>query len=161
MAGIAHLSFGFAGKWLSDKVPLFVLLIFSELIEILWFIFWLTGVEGAAGAPWSHGLLMSVIWSLAAALVMIPVFKDVKAGLAIGIVTFGHWILDFITHPMGAIMKGEPAAPDLFLAFYNSPRVGLGLYNYSLIVAIIFELAFLGIGILSYLIYTKRKKSRI
>jgi hypothetical protein len=155
MAGIAHLSFGFAGKWISSKIPLFILLIASELLDILWAIFWLIGIENITGAPWSHGFLMSIIWSMLAAFVIIFIYRNAKSGITVGIVVFSHWILDFITHPMGAVMNGEPLSPDLYLVFYNSPKVGLGLYNQSKMLAYIFEFTLFGIGIISYIIYTR------
>jgi hypothetical protein len=157
MAGIAHLSFGFAGKWISPKVPLFILFIASELLDILWMIFWVAGIEKTSGAPWSHGLLMAIIWSILSSLIIILIYKNGKSGIIVGLIVFSHWVLDFITHPMGAVTNGKPLPPDLYLLFYNSPRVGLGLYNHSKIIAYIFEFSFFILGLVSYVILRKKQ----
>jgi len=74
MAGLGHLGFGFAAKPIAPKVHLVVLLIASELIDILWGIFYFTGIDRGNletnSFPWSHSLLMSVIWSLLAAILV-------------------------------------------------------------------------------------------
>lgn len=161
MAGIAHLSFGFGSKWFAPKLPLWILLAAAEFLDILWCILWLLGIENMDGAPWSHGLFMSVIWSVLAGLVVAKIYKNHKYGILTGAVVFSHWLVDFITHPMGAIINnGEPLTPDLFLLFYNSPKVGLGLYNESVVLAYIFEFSILAVGIVSYVLFVKREKQQ-
>lgn len=157
MAGLAHISTGFAGKWLSSRIPLAVFLVASQLLDLLWVLFWLTGIE-SVGVPWSHGLLMSVFWSVLAGGIIFIFYRHLKSSLAVGAVVFSHWILDFITHPMGAVFGGEPLSPDLYLAFYNSPKVGLGLYNSSIVTVYVFDIGFGVLGILSYILYRKKVK---
>jgi len=41
-----------------------------------------------------------------------------KGAIALGVVAFSHWVLDFLTH-----------RPDLPLAFGEGPRFGLGLWD--------------------------------
>jgi len=159
MAGIAHLAFGFGSKRIAPKIPLILLLVASEFLDILWFIFYIFGIEKSE-APWSHGLLMSIIWSIVAALLIIMIYRNIKSGIIIGLVVFSHWILDFITHPMGAVMGGQPLPHDLPLLFSNSPKVGLGLYNYSAVVAYIFEFTIFALGILIYTFYILRRKKQ-
>lgn len=160
MAGLPHFAFGFGGKWFASKLPLWVLLIASALLDIIWGLFWLLGIENEA-APWSHGLFMAIVWSAIAALVVGGLYKNRKYGILTGAVVFSHWIIDFITHPMGAVINnGEPLSPDLFLLFYNSPKVGLGLYNGSPVVAYIFEFAVLAVGIVSYILFVKKQKEK-
>jgi membrane-bound metal-dependent hydrolase YbcI (DUF457 family) len=67
--------------------------------------------------PWSHSLLMSVVWGTLAALVATRVWPQSRAGVLIGAAVVSHWILDFVTH-----------RPDLPL-WPGSPRLGLGLWN--------------------------------
>jgi hypothetical protein len=56
-----------------------------------------------------------------------PLAPRIKLGhLIIGALVLSHWVLDFISHPMG---MGKELPPDLPLLFGNSTRVGLGLYN--------------------------------
>src|ERR1035437_10763231 len=65
MAGLGHIGFGFAAKPMAPKVHLIVLLIATELIDILWGVFYFTGIDrnkvGIDSSPWSHSLFMSVI----------------------------------------------------------------------------------------------------
>ena len=68
----------------------------------------------------------------------------------IGLVTFSHWILDFIVHP-----------PDLPLLFRNSPELGLGLWTSGpgLILSAVLEIFLLDGGITIYIAY-RRKESK-
>lgn len=156
MAYIAHLVCGFGGKWIAPRINLFILIIASEIIDIIWLIFQNTGIENTKGMPWSHGLFMSLVWSILVIIIIFFIFKNFKSAISVGIIVFSHWIIDFITHPMGALVMGKPTDPDLFLFFFDSPLVGLGLYNHSATIAYIFEILILSIGILLYILY-KRK----
>lgn len=127
MSPIGHFAVGLAAKPVAPKVPLFVLLGATLILDLFYFVFAFAGIEGLnKEIPWSHGLVMSVIWSLAAALLSARIFRDYRAGTIIGLLVFSHWLLDFISHPMGL---GHPQPPDLPLLFYGSPKMGLGLYN--------------------------------
>jgi multisubunit Na+/H+ antiporter MnhC subunit len=165
MAGLGHIGFGFAAKPVAPKVHLIVLLIATELIDILWALFYFTGIDrnsvGADSSPWSHSLFMSVIWSILAALITARIYRDRRSGIIIGLLVFSHWVIDFITHPMGAIFGGTLLPPDLPLFFNGSSRVGLGLYNHSLITAIVTDIGMLFLGFVIYVIYRiKREKQR-
>jgi membrane-bound metal-dependent hydrolase YbcI (DUF457 family) len=157
MAGLGHLGIGFAAKAIAPKIHLAVLLVATELIDILWGIFYFTGIDKANGGlnstVLSHSLFISLIWSALAALLAARIYHDRRSGMVVGSLVFSHWILDFITHPMGAIFGGVPLSPDLPLFFDGSPRVGLGLYNHSMMVAIAADMAILLIGFVVYLRY--------
>jgi hypothetical protein len=165
MAGLGHLGFGFAAKPILPKVHLAVLLIASELIDILWGIFYITGIDrgnvGMSSSPWSHSLFMSVIWSVMAALLIARIYHDCRSGIIVGLLVFSHWVIDFITHPMGAIFGNAPLPPDLPLFFNGSANLGLGLYNHSFTIAIATDLAMLIIGLVIYIRYKiKRVKQK-
>jgi hypothetical protein len=157
MAGIGHLGFGFAAKPIAPKVNLVVLLIATELIDILWGLFYFTGIDrgsvGIDSSPWSHSLFMSLVWSVLAALVATRIYHDRRSGLVIGLLVFSHWVIDFITHPMGAIFGDKPLPPDLPIYFNGSPKVGLGLYNHSFTVAIASDMLMLVFGLAVYIWY--------
>jgi len=166
MAGLGHIGFGFAAKPIAPKVHLVVLLIASELIDILWGIFYFIGIDrecaGIDSSPWSHSLVMSVIWSVLSALLVARLYNDRRSGIVVGLLVFIHWVIDFITHPMGAILGSAPMPPDLPLFFNGSPKVGLGLYNHSFTVAIASDLIMLFSGFAIYIRYriklSKNKK---
>ncbi len=63
---------------------------------------------------------------LAALALAFLVSRDWRTAGVIALVVFSHWVLDFISHPMGF---GKQVPPDMPLLFAGSPVVGLGLYN--------------------------------
>ncbi len=160
MAGLGHLGLGFAAKVIAPKVHLAVLLVATELIDILWGIFYFTGIDrGGAGldsSPWSHSLFMSAIWSVLAAVLAAWIYHDRRSGIVAGLLVFSHWVIDSFTHPMGAILGGSPLPPDLPLFMNGSPKVGLGLYNHSIIVAIASDMVMLLLGLVFYFRYRNK-----
>jgi len=138
-----HYSFSFAGKALAGKsgdqnsdsrMPLWLLFIAVQFIDVLWSIFVLLGIEkvrivpGITGSnaldlyymPYTHSLLGVLCWSLLAYVVcqLIPSLRGVRTGLILAAAVFSHWILDLIVH-----------RPDL--ALYDSVgKMGFGLWNY-------------------------------
>ncbi len=157
MAGLGHMGLGFAAKPFAPKVHILVLLLATELIDILWGIFYVTGIDstkvGIDTSPWSHSLFMSVFWAVLAGLISARIYHDKRSGMIIGLLVFSHWVVDFITHPMGAILGGKPLPPDLPLFFNGSARLGLGLYNHSFTVALVTDLGMLLMGIIIYVFY--------
>lgn len=101
-------------------------------VDLLWPILVLLGVErlrivpGATAFnalvfesyPWTHSLLMGIVWGMALGLVARWRGIGGSAALLIGALVVSHWVLDFVTH-----------VPDLPLWPGPSPRVGLGLWN--------------------------------
>ena len=162
-----HFGIAFAAKPIAPKAPLWMLLVASEALDFLSFLFITIGVEkmavtqfdfqnglrfvSEASVPWSHGLFMSIVWSLLFLAVAYLFFRDWKAGGMIGLVTFSHWILDFIVHP-----------PDLPVLFRNSPLLGLGLWTSGpgFILSVVLEFVLLGVGIAIYITYRKRNRSK-
>ncbi len=152
-----HLGVGFAVKRLAPKAPLWVLLVASEALDLLCFAFMSLGIEQMAestvdlasgiqyltegSVPWSHGLLMSLVWSLVFGALASLLWRDRRTGLAVGLIVFSHWVLDFIVH-----------LPDLPVLFEGSPLLGLGLWGSGpgLIVSGVIEVALLVGGVAVY-----------
>lgn len=147
MTPIGHLAIGFAAKPAGRKIPLGILLAASWLLDILYFLFAFLGIESAANltspgavpSPWSHGLLMAVIWSALAALLAWRVARSRSAGWIIGGVVFSHWLLDFISWD------------NLYLLLPGSPQVGLGLFNRLGAATIYIEAGLFAVGLGVYL----------
>ena len=139
MGPLGHLSVGLAAKPAVPKVSLGVLLLASWILDVFAIAFGFTAIERAEiGNPWSHGLFMSVVWSVAFGLLAERIYRDYRAGVVVGAVVFSHWVLDFISHPIPFTSfswhswqwsYGQPLPCDLPLLFSNSPRVCLGLCN--------------------------------
>jgi hypothetical protein len=154
MSGIGHLGVGLVAKGATPKTPLAILLLAPMLLDIIWAIFLFAGIEPII---WSHGLLMSIVWSVIAAILTVLITHNFRTSLMIGFLVFSHWLVDFITHPMGFIFPKDTGIP-LFLE--GSPLVGLGLYN-TLGGVIIGEAVLIVPGIIVYaLIKRKLKKDK-
>lgn len=161
MAGLGHIGFGFAVKQAAPKVHILILLLATEIMDILWGLFYATGLENINSSPWSHSLFMSVIWAVCIGYIAVRIYNDNRSGIVIGLLVFSHWVVDFITHPMGAILGGKPLNPDLPLFLTDSSKVGLGLYNHSFAVAMITDMGMLIIGILIYVFSGIKLKERL
>jgi hypothetical protein len=158
-----HFAVGLAVKPAAPKVPLVFLLLATEVLDLLSFGFQAAGIEdfgvsqtdinqgvrvlSLASIPWSHGLFMSIVWSVLAAAIAFFIYWERRTSTIIGLVVFSHWVLDFIVH-----------LPDLPLLFNGSPLVGLGLWSSGpgLIISGILEVALLVGGIAIYLQTRKR-----
>ena len=166
--GLGHCAVGLAAKPVAPRVPLGILLLATMMLDVLAIAFGWMGIEGAkTGIPWSHSLLMSVIWSLAAGLLCSRIYHNPRAGIVIGLLVFSHWVLDFVSHPIPFSSfswrtwqwsYGHPLAPDLPLLFARSPKVGLGLYNsISAAQATALELGMIVLGAAVYVTYAARR----
>ncbi len=170
MGPIGHFSVGLAAKPAVPKVPLGVLLLATWVLDVLAIAFGFAGIEkgGTAGLPWSHGLFMSIIWSVIAALLAARIYRDHRAGAVVALLVFSHWVLDFVSHPIPFSSfswrswqwsYGHPLPSDLPLLFGSSPKVGLGLYNsISAVEATALEFGMFILGLAVYARYVVKKR---
>ena len=131
---VGHYSVSFAAKTAEKRIPLWLLFIAVQLIDVLWSIFVLLGIEKvrivpgitASNAldlyymPYTHSLLGVLCWSVLAFAIcqFVPSLRGSRTGLILAAAVFSHWILDLIVH-----------RPDL--ALYDSMgKMGFGLWNY-------------------------------
>ncbi|HVG90702.1 MAG TPA: hypothetical protein VNB54_04355 [Alphaproteobacteria bacterium] len=129
-----HYSASLVGKAAEKRIPLWLLFIAVQFIDVLWSIFVLLGIEKvrivpgitASNAldlyymPYTHSLLGVLCWSAVAYVVcqLVPGLRGKTTGLILAAAVFSHWILDLIVH-----------RPDL--ALYDSVgKMGFGLWNY-------------------------------
>lgn len=149
-----HYAASFAGKRAQPVVPLWVLLVAAQLVDILWGVFVLTGVERASldyslpsnplvaeYMPYTHSLLGTVVIAAVAALVVWRWLGTGRGAVVVGLVVVSHWFLDLPMH-----------RPDLTLAG-SDPKLGWQLWNYPLLAHGV-ELAVL---ILSWLLLPDRR----
>ena len=155
---IGHFALGFAAKKWAPRQSLAVLVAAPILLDVLWPVFCLAGLERFHieegntafqplvfdSYPWSHSLLMSVLWGALFALVVARLTKD-RAGAAIaGVLVVSHWVLDWISHK-----------PDMPL-WPGGPRFGLGLW-YSIPATVTVEVALFVLGVGIYLATTRAR----
>lgn len=131
---VGHYSASFVGRASEKRIPLWLLFIAVQWIDVLWGIFVLLGIEKvrivpgitASNAldlyymPYTHSLLGVLGWSAFAyvACQLFPALRGKRTGLILAGAVFSHWILDLIVH-----------RPDL--ALYDSVgKMGFGLWNY-------------------------------
>jgi hypothetical protein len=98
--------------------------------------------------PWSHGLLMTVVWSALAAVIVYLIYRDRRSAGIIGLVVISHWFIDVIVHP-----------PELPLLFNGSPLIGLGLWSthQGRMISSFLEVGMLVGGLVLYLVHRKKK----
>lgn len=153
---IGHNAVGFASKRAAPRTSLLWLMAAPMFLDLIWPIFLVLGIEHVRihpgdtvwtpldfyDYPWSHSLLMSLVWSLLFGGVYFVFTRYGRGAIVLGIGVFSHWLLDFVVH-----------RPDLPL-WPGGPRVGLGLWNHPMATVLIESLLFLG-GILVYLQTTR------
>ena len=162
MSGIGHFAPAFAAKPITPRASLWVLLIAAETNDLLYFLFTSIGIEPKVAItmdfnqgvkhltpvsyPWSHGLLMSIVWAVIAAALALLFYRDRRTSITVGLVVFSHWLLDFLMHS------------NLPLFFDGSPQVGLGLENSGtgFLFMTIFDILLFIAGLAIYLISRKR-----
>jgi hypothetical protein len=156
---IGHFGLAFALKRAAPRTSLGTLMAGVEFVDMLWPIFLLAGWEQVridpgntrftpldfVSYPWTHSLVMAVVWAVVFGLVYFLRSRRRAAALIVGVAVASHWVLDWITH-----------RPDLPLAPWPSPKVGLGLWN-SVPATLIVELGMFAAGVW---IYTRTTHAR-
>src|SRR3954470_20635291 len=111
-----HYGAGLGAKAAERRVPLWVLFLAVQLLDIVWAVLVLLDVErvtvvpGLLDAsdysfefyPWSHSLTAAVGWSVlayAAVRLVAPIaWRSSRAALVVAAAVFSHWPLDLIVH---------------------------------------------------------------
>ena len=155
---IGHFAVGFGLKRMAPRASLAALIGAAIWADILWTVFLLLSWEHvriAAGDtkwtpldlydyPWSHSLLMLVVWAAVLALVCRAWKSDALAAWAIAIGVLSHWVLDWMTH-----RADMPLYP-------GGPKFGLGLWN-SIPGTLVVELALFFAGVWLYVTSTRAR----
>jgi len=155
---IGHYAVGFGLKKVEPKLSLGTLIFGATLLDILFGIFVLTGVEharivpGASAAapfefydyPISHSAFGAAVWSFTGFLVYwLWPGKDraqrIRPAAVFALAIFSHYVLDVISH-----------TPDMPLLGSGSPKLGFSLWD-SLPATIAVEVALFIVGIVLYL----------
>lgn len=151
MPFLAHLATGAAAKAVTPEANVIGLVVAAEALDLVH----LPPISLVVDVPlWAtHGLTMAAVWSAVVMLALRLLHRTLRVCLIYGAAVFSHWLLDFIAHPMGAVLAdGSPQPADLPLVFADSPLVGLGLYNHSAPLAYAFEfgVTLLGVGVYAW-----------
>lgn len=156
---IGHFAVAFASKKVAPKVSLGTLVIAAAFLDAVWPVLVLLGIErfrivpGFTAInpfdfvyyPWSHSLLMTLVWALLVALIYLAVKGDRVGAVWVGLAVASHWVLDFASH-----------RPDMPLYPGGEIRLGLGLWQ-SVPATFAVEGLMFAAGIALYMQSTKSK----
>jgi membrane-bound metal-dependent hydrolase YbcI (DUF457 family) len=129
---IGHFAAAFAAKKVAPKVSLGTLVLAAAFLDVVWPVLVLLGVErfrivpgftannpfDFVYYPWSHSLVMSIVWSLLVALGYFGLSRDRAGAVWVGILVASHWVLDFVSH-----------RPDMPLYPGGGEKMGLNLWQ--------------------------------
>jgi hypothetical protein len=149
---IGHYAVGFAAKRLASKTSLGTLFLSVQLVDLLWPLFLLLGLEHVRidpgntvvtpldfyNYPITHSLLGAVGWSIVLGLIYFAARRNSRGAWIVGACVLSHWALDALSH-----------RPDLLLVPGGSTRVGLGLWN-SLWGTVLVEGGIFAAGVILY-----------
>jgi membrane-bound metal-dependent hydrolase YbcI (DUF457 family) len=136
---IGHFAVGMAGKRVAPKVSLPVLFLAAQFADTLWPLLVAAGLETVRIAPgdtkytplefvsypWSHSLLMLIIWGIMFGAIYRLYTGDNRGGVVIGALVVSHWVLDWITHR--ADLPLYPGGPKFGLGLWNNPNASMGV----------------------------------
>jgi hypothetical protein len=159
---IGHYGPAFGLKPLCKPVPLWVLFIAVQWLDVVWSLLVYAGIEkvrivpgfteGSAldlyYMPYTHGLVGALALSLLLGAIVAWCMgaARVRVFLVVAAAAFSHWLLDLLVH-----------VPDLPL-YDDSMKVGLGLWRHIWI-SLPLELAFLGLGAWLYARYVPAQRA--
>jgi hypothetical protein len=155
---IGHFAVGFAAKRFAPRSSVAALLAASLFLDILWPVFVLAGWEQVrinpgntrftpldfVSYPWSHSLVMSVVWATAFAFIYQGFTRYRPGTIAVWIAVISHWVLDWVAH-----------GPDMPL-YPGGQRLGLGLWN-SIAGTMTIEIGMFAVGVWLYMRVTQAR----
>jgi hypothetical protein len=159
---IGHYGPSFAIKAIRPAIPIWLLFIAVQLVDIAWAILVFLGIEkvrivpGITASnpldlyymPYTHSLVGAGLWAAAAIVLCKPMLgaRNWAAAVWVGAAVFSHWVLDWLVH-----------RPDLPL-YDDKMKVGLGIWNYPAI-ALALEVFLLFGGMIMYLRRTQARNA--
>jgi hypothetical protein len=128
---IGHFALGFAAKRAAPRVNLATLFAAAQLPDLIWPVLVAVGIEQVEIAPgntaftpldfvsypWSHSLLLVVVWGVIFAAVHRLRTRNRSASVLLGFLVVSHWLLDYATH-----RPDLPVVP-------GGARYGIGLWR--------------------------------
>jgi hypothetical protein len=159
---VGHFALGFAAKRAAPRVSLAALFAAAQLPDLVWPVLVAAGIERVridpgntaftpldfVSYPYSHSLLMLVLWSIGVAIAYRLVSgHDGRAVAVLSGLVLSHWVLDWVSH-----RADMPLIP-------GGRTYGLGLWN-SIPATLAVELAIFAAGVSIYA-RTTRARDRV
>lgn len=156
---IGHVAAGFAAKRLAPRASLGVLIGAALLLDLVWPILLLAGLEQVriepgntrvtplafVRYPISHSLVAAMVWSIVAAGAFWMATRYRIGAVVVGLAVVSHWFLDAIVH-----------RPDLPLYPGSATFAGFGLWN-SVAGTVLVEGVLFAAGVALYVTGTRRR----
>ena len=156
---LGHYAVAFAARRAAPEVSLGTTSLAAQLLDLLWPILLLLGLERVAIVPGlmrmnaldflhypiSHSLLTAAVWGLVAGGIFYAARRRARAAWIVGVLVLSHWFLDVVMH-----------RPDLPLYPGGSRLVGFGLWN-SFTATVLIELGLFSAGLAIYVHGTRPK----
>ena len=153
---VGHYALAIAAKRVAPRVSLGTLIGAALIVDLVWPVLLLLGIERVRIVPsdnpflrlafewypWTHSLLMDIVWSVLAGAVYFALRRDRNGAVVVGLLVLSHWVLDWVTH-----------LPDMPI-YPGSARVGLGLWR-SVPGTMIIEAAMFIAGLMLYVPMTR------
>ena len=136
---VGHYGPSFLAKRLDPAIPLWILFLAVQLVDVFWAIFIFLGVERVRIVPgftetnaldlyympYTHSLPGALAWAAAAAILYRLITGSGRGGVLVGAAVFSQWPLDLRVH-----------RPDLAL-YDDAAKVGLGLWDYPYVTLVL------------------------
>ena len=149
---IGHYSASYVAKAVEPRIPLWLLFLLAQLVDIVWAGLVLAGVEKSRlvpgftatndyqliYVPYSHSLTAAVCWAIGAAGVWLVVRRQWRPALVIAAVVVSHWLLDLLVHTADLPLFGTEYKQGFGL--WNQPYLSLGLEAGLLLLGLLFYL---------------------
>jgi hypothetical protein len=129
---VGHYSAAFLARGLVGRAPLWALLLAAQLVDVLWALLVLAGVERVRldpalpsnpldleYMPWTHSLLGTALWAGLAFAAARRWLGSARVAAAVAAVVASHWFLDLAVHRPDLTLYGQP--PKLGFALWNHP----------------------------------------
>ncbi len=148
---LGHFAVALAAKRAAPRISLGTLFLAAQLADLVWPVLLLMGLERVeitpgitavtpfdfVSYPWSHSLVMSIVWGVLAAGAYAAARGRANAAILLPLVV-SHWILDLLSH-----------RPDMPLLPGAGPKLGFGLWN-SVPATLAVELVLFAVGLAVY-----------
>jgi hypothetical protein len=129
---VGHYGPSFLAKRGDPAIPLWILFVAVQLLDVFWAIFVFLGVEGVRIVPgftrtnaldlyympYTHSLPGALAWAVFGTVAYGSLKGNWRGGVVVGAAVFSHWPLDLLVHK-----------PDLAL-YDDAYKVGLGLWDF-------------------------------
>jgi hypothetical protein len=132
---VGHYGISYASKRAAPALPLWVLFLAVQWLDVVWSPLVLLGIEKVRIVPgftatnpldlyympYTHSLVAALVWSAAILLIYKLVVRSADAwrnAIILGLAVFSHWVLDLIVHRADLPLYG------------NSAKVGFGLWDH-------------------------------